>query len=402
MLPFIKDKKNCTGCTACFSACPKKCITMKEDDEGFLYPSASDECVHCRICEKVCPQINSVDGVSERDFKQKAYAGITHDKAIWERSASGGAFSEICSAWGDDNTMFVGAAWDGLRVKHQCVIGVNNIAILCKSKYIASEVGVTFSKIREQLEQGKKALFCGTPCQVAGLKSFLKKEYPDLLLVDLICHGVGSPKVFSHCIDILSEEFGKRIEHYEFRAKKSVYESDHIQKIKSSDSRYIYLENDPYIQLFLKQDCLREACGKNCKYRNEHRMGDITIADYKGLQTVFPELIGIKQNYSSIIINTSKGASIIPTLERNMELLECEVSDIKAHNPLFYRNTWTSESRDSFFEEFIKSPKNTILNRTSPAKVHKISLKKKIYNAMPTIVRKWIIVIYGKIRGGVI
>ncbi len=399
MLPFIKEKKDCTGCTACYSSCPIKCISMNEDEEGFLYPTASDECINCGLCQRVCPQLKN-NSIGDNAFTQLAYAGVTHDNKVWKRSASGGAFSEICLAWGDDSTMFVGAAWDGLQVKHQCVIGIQNISVLCKSKYIASSLGDVFSSIKKHLEQGSKALFCGTPCQVAGLKSYLKKDYSNLLLIDLICHGVGSPKVFSYCMDVLGDQFGRKIEYYEFRAKKSVYEKDHIQKIKTNGSEYVYLENDPYIQLFLKQDCLRSSCGSNCKYRTEHREGDITIADYKGLQTVFPELVGVKKNYSSIIINTSKGASVVPKLNHSMKLLESKLEDIKTHNPLFYRNTWSSETRDQFFDEFSKAPKETIEKRTHPTTIYKISKKKVIYNIMPIFARKCMIKLYSKIRGG--
>ena len=400
MLPFIKEKKDCTGCTACYSSCPLKCISMNEDEEGFLYPTASDKCINCGLCQRVCPQLKN-NSIGNDGIVQVAFAGVTRDNEVWRRSASGGAFSEICLAWGDDSTMFVGAAWDGLQVKHQCVIGIQNIGVLCKSKYIESSLCDVFSSVKNHLDQGGKALFCGTPCQVAGLKSYLKKDYTNLLLIDLICHGVGSPKVFSYCMEVLGDQFGRKIESYEFRAKKSVYEKDHIQKIKVNGLEYVYLENDPYIQLFLRQDCLRASCGSNCKYRNENREGDITIADYKGLQTVFPELIGVKKNYSSIIVNTSKGASVVPQLNRSMKLLESNLEDIKNHNPLFYRNTWNSESRDQFFDEFRGSPKETIERRTRPAVIHKMSKKKVIYNIMPTFVRKCMIKLYNKIRGGI-
>ena len=400
MLPFIKEKKDCTGCTACYSSCPLKCISMNEDEEGFLYPTASDKCINCGLCQRVCPQLKN-NSIGNDGIVQVAFAGVTRDNEVWRRSASGGAFSEICLAWGDDSTMFVGAAWEGLQVKHQCVIGIQNIGVLCKSKYIESSLCDVFSSVKNHLDQGSKALFCGTPCQVAGLKSYLKKDYSNLLLIDLICHGVGSPKVFSYCMEVLGDQFGRKIESYEFRAKKSVYEKDHIQKIKANGLEYVYLENDPYIQLFLRQDCLRASCGRNCKYRNENREGDITIADYKGLQTVFPELIGVKKNYSSIIVNTSKGASVVPQLNRSMKLLESNLEDIKNHNPLFYRNTWNSESRDQFFDEFRGSPKETIERRTRPAVIHKMSKKKVIYNLMPTFVRKLMIRLYSKI-GGVI
>lgn len=165
-------------------------------------------------------------------IKKKAYAALSKDKKIWKRSASGGAFSEICKAWGDSETLFAGAAWDKLSVHHICIYNYNDIIKLCKSKYVASNLENTFDEIKEHLESGKKAVFCGTPCQVAGLKSFLGKEYNNLLLIDLICHGVGSPSVFSTCIKILEEQFNDEIMSYTFRSKGSTYEMDYIQKLQ--------------------------------------------------------------------------------------------------------------------------------------------------------------------------
>ena len=127
------NKKKCCGCTACLHICPVKCIKMQEDDEGFLYPSVDKEkCIHCHKCEKVCP-INKSFSV---ETEQKAFAAVSHNYSIWHRSASGGAFSEICRAWGDENTLVVGAAWRGFYVHHVGIVGIDNIKPLCNSKII--------------------------------------------------------------------------------------------------------------------------------------------------------------------------------------------------------------------------------------------------------------------------
>lgn len=391
MLPFILDKKDCVGCTACVSACPVKCITMERDEEGFLYPKANGSCISCGKCEWVCPQING-NLFNREEYQQTAFAALSKDAEIWQRSASGGAFSEICKAWDrNDDTMFVGAAWNGLNVEHKCVIGTKNLPILCKSKYVASSMGDVFSVIKIYLENNGRVVFCGTPCQVAGLRSFLRAEYPNLLLIDLICHGVGSPAVFESCIENLEEQFGKKITSYEFRAKKKTYQTDYMQRIGCMWSDDLYILNDPYIQLFLSQTCLRASCGKNCKYRNEIRQGDITIADFKGLQNVFPQLNGTKRNYSSVIINSSKAEMLLPRMKENMIMLECSIEDIKKYNPLFYRNTWDSEVRDVFFKEYIASPKETICKYTKPASLYKETIKRKIYNFLPEKARRTIV-----------
>ena len=389
MIDFSKNKYNCSGCTACYAACPMNCIFMKKDEEGFLYPVASDECIHCGKCEKVCPRINEV--FKNDSFTQKAYAAITKDMQVWKRSASGGAFSEICKAWDDGNTIFVGATWDGLNVHHIAIDRIEDIAPLCKSKYVASSMDDCFSTIKENLLSGKKIVFCGTPCQVAGLKSFLGKDYESLLLIDLICHGVGSPDVFVDCIKLMNEQFDMNIEKYEFRHKRNYTFETRYLGFLASHEKEIVVTNDQYIQLFLEQTCLRPSCGEHCIYRNEKRQGDITIADFNGLEKVFPELRGTKQNYSSIVINTTKGNKVVDVLRENMELYECSVDDIKEYNPLFTRQTWFSDNRSEFFDEYSKEGKECIKKYTSNATIYHKSVKKVIYDFLPVPIRKRIL-----------
>ena len=183
MLSFTKNKSECMGCSACMAACPVDCISMQIDEEGFWYPFSSDACIHCGRCERVCPILRT-DKTAHHEA-QRAFACLTKDDAIWRRSASGGAFSEICFAWGDEKTIVVGAAWDGLKVHHVCVEGVSNIAKLCKSKYVASYPENTFREIKNYLKEGRKVIYCGVPCQVAGLNSFLNHSYDNLLTIDL-------------------------------------------------------------------------------------------------------------------------------------------------------------------------------------------------------------------------
>ncbi len=396
---FLSDDKNCTGCTACKSICPVQCIEMKINQEGFWIPEASEKCVHCGKCARVCPIARLDDaGITDNKQMHKSYAAVSNSSSIWRRSSSGGAFSEICRVWGDHNTLYSGAIWSGLDVKHTCVIGFDHIAPLCRSKYVASEVGDVFIRIKKHLESGQYALFCGTPCQVAGLRSYLGKDYEKLLLIDLICHGVGSPAVFKTCIKLLEEQFKGTVSSYEFRVKRKVYQSDYIQLIKV-DGKEIYIKNDPYIQLFLSQLCLRSSCGENCRFRTENREGDITIADFKGLTKVFPNLIGEKKNYSSIIFNTDKGCSIISKIEKYMSLLPCDIEDIKKYNPLFYRHTYSAKNRDKFFKNYIASPVDLVKNQTTLANVDRGTVKSKVFSLLPIKVRKWLIYIihYGQV-----
>lgn len=385
MLPFLSDKTCCTGCSACQASCPIDCISMIIDDEGFWYPSCSEKCIKCGRCERACPSLKPVAG--ETRLSQKAYACLSKDDAIWRRSTSGGAFSEICMAWGDERTIVVGAAWDGLKVHHICVEGVNHIKELCKSKYVASYPENTYKEVYDYLRKGRKVIYCGVPCQVAGLKAYLVKDYPNLLTIDLICHGVGSPFVFRTAISVIENQFKGKIERYEFRAKRKLFEFDYLSSIVIN-GHIKYIIKDQYMQLFLKQHCLRPSCGRHCKYRTRNRQGDLTIADFKGLTKVFPRLIGTKRNYSTIVTNNNKGEAIIPTLKKRMEILPCDLSEIGKYNPLFERQTYFSEEREIFFENFKRDQEETIAKWTKPATEFVKSTKLKIFDVLPVQLRR--------------
>lgn len=401
MLPFIENKGDCTGCTACLSACPIHCISMECDKEGFLYPVSSDSCIHCGLCERICP-IKNPDNM-HNSFQQRAFAGISKNNKIWHDSASGGAFSEICRAWGNDETVYCGAAWEDLSVRHKCIEGYENIGILRKSKYVASNVEGVFPEIKCELDKGKFVVFSGTPCQVAGLKKYLKKNYEKLLLIDLICHGVGSPLVFEECMKQLGNQFHGKVISYSFRSKRRLYEMDHIQKINVNEDN-IYVMNDQYIQLFLSQNCLRPCCGQNCRFRNLNRQGDITIADFKGLTKVFPDMVGEKYNYSTIVFNSHKGYEMLSKLSKTMNLRECSMDEIKKHNPLIYRQTSFSKNRDTFFSDFTKSPSEAIQKWTKPAEYAKLGWKRRLFGLLPVALRRMILAVidYLTCRGGVI
>lgn len=388
MLSFTKSKSDCMGCTACFSVCPTACITMQQDSEGFQYPVSSDACIECGLCERICPIANPAEKGITHD--QKAYAALSNDYSIWHRSASGGAFSEICLAWGDDKTIVVGAAWNGLYVHHICIEGVGNIAPLCKSKYVASSLENVFSEIKNFLQKDRKVIFCGTPCQIAGLKAFLRKKYVNLLTIDLICHGVGSPSVFNTSVDVIGKQFGVKVNSYEFRAKRKVHETDYLQLIGTEEDGVRFLIKDQYIQLFLSQLCLRPSCGQNCKFRDIKREGDITLADFKGLWDVFPDLIGSKKNYSTIVSNSSMGDEVVDLLYESMELRPVSIDTILKYNPLFGRQTWFEPHRDKFFEDFKISAEGAIEKWTKPAQTFNIGIKGRIKALIPVLALRFI------------
>lgn len=395
MLAFNPLKINCTGCSSCYSICPTGCIKMESDEEGFLYPVEHEGCIHCHLCEKVCPMCNPTEKYSISN--SKVIAAVSKDKNIWLRSTSGGAFSEICRQWCDDKSMIVGATMDNLYVHHIAVIGKDNIGPICKSKYVSSSIENTFIEIHKYLKEGQKVIFCGCPCQVDGLNSFLRKRYENLLTIDLICHGQGSPSVFKTCMEVIGEDLDSQVVSYEFRTKNRTYDSDYIAKI-ITDKQSFYTKQDPYISLFLSQNCLRPACGKNCKYRKGLRPGDITLADCKGLSYIFPDLLGSKTNYSSVIGNSSKGIAILDILSQTMYARTYSIEDVKKYNPLICRQTNFSKNRDVFFEDYEKNKKNAVRKWGKPFVKYSPTLRHKVFLFAPQWIRRFMLKVYEIIK----
>lgn len=387
MLSFLETKNDCTGCMACYSICPQGCISMIQDSEGFYYPSANKSlCINCNLCQKVCPQLNIISG--QVDTIQTAYAVKSKDELIWRTSSSGGAFTEICKLFDDGNTFFYGAAFEGFDVNHICVKGIDNIKALRRSKYVQSYIGDTFKEIRGRLNRNENVVFSGAPCQVAGLRSFLGKKYDNLFLIDFICHGVGSPYVFKDCIDLISKDINNKITKYEFRVKVRTFRERFISEVNFGNSEKKILRQDRYIQLFLSQRCIRPVCVSKCLYRNQKRQGDITLADFKGIDKEFSFLKGTKYNYTAVVFNTVKSFGIKDKLVETSDTYESCIDRIKEDNPLFYRQTNTdSFIRDDFFDSYTSIGNDAISKYTNQSIEYKLGLKQKVFDFLPFFLR---------------
>lgn len=381
MLKFNTDINNCSGCTACYSICPVHCITMEKDQLGFLYPVSSDACIDCGACEKVCPWVKPVEESSSNPI---VYAELTPNRSDWQKSTSGGAFADICKSWGDEETVIYGASWKGFEVHHISVCGPSNILPLRKSKYLSSYLDDTYSSVSKDLKNGKRVIFSGCPCQIDGLKHFLRKDYENLLTIDLICHGQESPNLFKDYISWLGEQLQDEVLSYEFRTKGYLQFMGYTSLVTTKRNK-IYLSNDPYNQLFLARRGMRPSCAFNCRYQSPCRCSDITLADCKGLATIFPQLKNCHYNYSTIICNTGKGRIAVESLKKESTLLEYSLDDVIKFNPLFaMREPCDKNEYYRFSADYLEKGKDVITLWTTPLRITKPSVRNYMYKFVPS------------------
>lgn len=208
-------------------------------------------------------------------------------------------------------------------------------------------------------------------------------------MIDLICHGVGSPTVFKECLKLTGDQLKIEIKEYGFRYKPiNSFITRHISYV-SDGTRQKYVINDQYDQLFLNQTCLRPSCGKNCIYRDKNRQGDITIADFNGADKPFKDLSFEKHNYSTIVINTSKGFKLLNKMSSIMKMYPCAVENVEKYNPLFCSQTSFSRERDAFFADFC-SDSSIVKKWVSDATPYKVSFKRKVFNVMPPFFKRFL------------
>lgn len=374
----VLEKNKCTGCTACMNICPKKAITMQEDKDGFKYPVIDKEkCINCGLCVKTCPVINTTENKSIN----KSYVGYNKNEEIRLKSSSGGIFTLIANYILEQSGIVIGAAFDKEnKLKHTAIENKKDLEKLRGSKYLQSDLNDIFSYIKEKIKDNK-ILFVGTPCQVAGIKSFIKKDYNNLICIDLVCHGVPSPKLFQKYIDELEKENGKLIS-YNFRDNKTGWDTySNTATFKNKTITEDRKENN-YMKLFLSDIALRQSCF-NCNFKLGNKYSDITLGDFWGIKKHYPEMYN-KSGVSAIIINTEKGIEIFNNINKEIEYKECKLEEIVSGNPSLKISGKEPKNRDNFINEL-----DTLSIKELTKKYEKkITLKQKIKRKIKTLFKK--------------
>ena len=346
----INEKSQCSGCHACSNACPKNCIQMVSDEEGFWYPEVDkDKCIDCGMCEKVCPIIHKWKPDDSRITI--AMAAMNKNEEIRLNSSSGGIFTLIAEAIIDQDGVVFGAAFadDFKSVHHICVDNKADLEKLRGSKYVQSKIGDTYKQAKSYLDSGRKVLFTGTPCQIGGLYSYLKKDYANLYTQDIICHGVPSPMVWEKYVENREKKSASTTQRMFFRHKKYGWKTFSVYFEFSNKTVYIKdFRGDSYMRAFLTNSCLRPSCHV-CGFKSIKRQADITLGDFWGIQNVLPDMDDDKGT-SLVLLHSSKGKELINAISSMLCTENADSELLAKFNPSSITSSKSNKKREQFLK----------------------------------------------------
>lgn len=330
---IINNDINCTGCRTCENICPENCISLIENNEGFLYPYInSKKCIKCNKCSKYCPIDHEFKFKDE--VKQKYYLAYNKNDNELLNSSSGGVFYVIAKNIIKNNGVVFGATIDNkMQVFHCDIQNYDDLRKLSGSKYVQSNVNNTYKKVQEYLLTGKYVLYTGTPCQIAGLKMYLNKDYSNLYTIDILCHGAPSQKMFTSHIKWLEGRYNKKIEYYQFRNKNISKWGDYHYCYKFTDSNKIYSDFalfDIFFKSFIKGQIFRDSC-YSCKYASLRREGDFTIGDFWGVEEYYTD-IDTNNGISILMINTNKASNLFEDISDDLIYRKTKIEWVMKNN----------------------------------------------------------------------
>lgn len=378
----IVRKEDCVGCNACVQRCPKTCISMEADEQGFLYPKVDlDRCIDCHLCEKVCPVINQ----SEPRKPLGTYAAKNKDAEIQRQSSSGGVFFALAEKIIEDGGVVFGARFDeNWEVIHDFAESHEQVKAFLGSKYVQSKIGNTYSQAEAFLKEERKVLFSGTPCQIAGLRLFLKKDYGDILiLVDTACHGVPSPMIWKEFLIENSKNNGYSINSIydiSFRDKRNGWDKYGMRIVYKKNGRqnewFCPLTENVFMNGFLNDLYLRPSCYA-CPAKCGKSHSDMMLADFWGLRNAYPSYY--KEGYYSLILVKSLKGKRVLQCTRHISFCEANYKHALAGNPSIERSINKPKSYDKFW--FYFHNEGIIAITKILAKI-KPSLFKKVYSTI--------------------
>lgn len=400
----ITQKQDCCGCNACAQICPKQCITMQEDNEGFLYPRVDTEnCIDCHLCEKTCPVSNH--GMERKPLK--VYAAINKDEEVRKQSSSGGIFTALAEQVIKQGGVVFGARFDERwQVKHDYTETMEGLAAFRGSKYVQSRIGNTYQEAEQFLKVGRKVLFSGTPCQIAGLRNYLRKEYDNLLAIDFICHGVPSPMVWRR---YLKEEVARQCDRKNSVLSHPIHEEDvlvegisfrdktmgwkkfsfalTLSTTNGSGDKIQFCSCSPmtkneYLRGFMSNVYLRPSC-YSCAFKCLKSKSDITLGDFWNIR-LYNKHLDDNQGLSLMLLNNSRGLCLANAIRSEVAFYSIPNYDINSNFALM-NSVVASNKRSCFYDlynthdSFIGLIRDILkLNFKEKVKLYMLKIKRRL------------------------
>lgn len=350
MIHILANTELCVGCTACVSKCSEHCLEMFYDEAGFAYPrlSNAERCKKCNLCEKVCPILNKLE---IKDKNSKAFAAVSLDDQIRLKSSSGGIFTELALQVLQKKGLVFGAAYnEKWEVKHMAIDTIGNLCKVRGAKYAESKLEGVFSEIQYHLNNQREVLFSGTPCQVAGLKSFFKSDYVNLLCVDFVCHGIPSPLAWKKYIDERKRIDGENelpcmVNQRSKETGWSRYSYSSVIKYPNGKKYSEVSSDDLYMKLFCNDYISRKSC-KSCAFKGYDRISDITLGDFWGIWDIVPEMDDGKGT-SLVLIHSEKGKEAFANLVGRIKYKETTLEEASRENPALLYSASEKKEREN-------------------------------------------------------
>lgn len=384
---MLCEKKECCGCGSCASACPRQCIEMIENKEGFLYPKIEEKkCINCGLCNQSCPILNVKQ---EIPCVQNAYIVQNKDDSICRESTAGGAFTALASEVIMRGGVVYGAAYDeNFRVVHQRAGKIPELKKFRNSKYVQSNLNNTFKEARTYLDQGVWVCYSGTPCQIEGIKRYLRKEYDNLILIDVVCRAVPSPLVWKKYLQMMKKRINLPIGNICFRDKRYGYKYATMNFMDLSDISIYNLgvESDPMHRAFFSNICDRSSCYQ-CHFKKRYRESDFTIWDCFQVGRYNKELDNDK-GATRVLIHTEKGKIFFESIKKQIKYVNVDPDKIIKGSKEMFKSVPLNAKREQFmgdldvldaeelFDKYFPTTLNIILQR----KIRLFCLKTGIYS----------------------